>query len=113
VLAETLVALGLLMVCLLGGLAVHVASRRVIDRVEAQGAALRALESTLEALRAGALPLASGPVERGAADGIAIDLQVTPSDEVPALVAVRLEARYVVAGEEHRQALSSMFWTPS
>ncbi len=100
------------MLCLLGGLAVHLQQRRVLDRLAGQGAALRALEATFEALRAGALPLASGPIEGFAASGgMAILLDVQPTD-VPALLAVRAEARYTVAGEEHAQALASLFWSP-
>ena len=111
VLAETLIGLGLLMLCLLGGLAVHLQQRRVLDRLAGQGAALRALEATFEALRAGALPLASGPVAGFGSGGIAVVLDVQPSD-VPALFAVRAEARYTAAGEEHAQALASLFWSP-
>src|SRR6478672_4903001 len=99
ILAETLIALGLLMLCLLCGLAVHLAERRVVDRVEAQGQALGALEGALEELRAGALPLTSGELSRSADGRLTIVLEVSPTD-VPALLAVRLEARYTVAGEE-------------
>ena len=99
------------MLCLLGGLAVHLQQRRVLDRLAGQGAALRALEATFEALRAGALPLASGPVVGFGSGGISVVLDVQPTD-VPALFAVRAEARYTVAGEEHAQALASLFWSP-
>lgn len=99
------------MLCLLGGLAIHLQQRRVLDRLSGQGAALRALEATFEALRGGALPLASGPVAGFASDGVTVVLDVQPTD-VPALLAVRAEAHYTVAGEEHAQALASLFWSP-
>ena len=101
------------MLCLLGGLTVHLQQKRVLDRLAGQGNALRALEATFEALRSGALPLVPGPVVGfGASDGVAVVLDVQPTD-VPALFAVRAEARYLVAGEEHMQALASLVWSPS
>ena len=100
------------MLCLLSGLAVHLQQRRVLDRLAGQGAALRALEATFEALRSGALPLASGPVAGFAGSGgVTLVLEVTPAD-VPGLWNVRAEARYTVAGEAHAQALASLFWSP-
>lgn len=111
-LAETLVAIALLMLCLLGGLAIHLQQRRVLDRLAAQAAALHALEATFEAMRVGAVPFANGPVAAPGIvpPGIAVMLDVQAAD-VPHLFAVRAEARYLVAGEPRTQALSTMLWS--
>ena len=111
---EVLVALLILTLCLFLALGLHMQQRRILDRLAAQGEALRALEGTLEALRAGAVPLASGTVPGFAyseAKGLVVTLEVTNTD-VPALFDVRAEARFLVAGEPHSRQLETLIWSP-
>lgn len=113
-LVEVLVALLLLTSCLFLALALHMQQRRILDRLAAQGEALRALEGTMEALRAGALPLATGTVPEfayGDAKGLVVTIDVTDT-EVPSLFEVRAEARFLVAGEPHSRQLETLIWSP-
>ena len=104
----------LLMVCLLYGLAVHMQQRRILDRLAAQSEALRALESTFEALRAGALPLVSATLPPPLAEhakNLVVVIDVAPAG-VPYLFDVHAEARYLLAGEPRVRSLDSLIWSP-
>lgn len=113
-LVEVLVALLLLTTCLLLALGLHMQQRRILDRLAAQGEALRALEGAMEALRAGALPLASATVPElasGEARGLVVTIEVAGT-EVPSLFDVRAEARFLVAGEPHSRQIETLIWSP-
>ena len=80
----------------------------------AEEEAPRALEGTIEALRAGAIPLESETVPAPFATdahGLVVTLVVTGTD-VPALFDVKAEARFVVAGEPRRRGLETLIWAP-
>jgi prepilin-type N-terminal cleavage/methylation domain-containing protein len=108
-LIEVLVALALLTVALLSGAAIGLQRPAAMQRIEAQAKALRAMEGTLEALRTGALPLASGPAPAPA--GLAVDVEVE-SAGLSGLWSVRIEVRYAVRDQARRRELRSLVWRP-
>ena len=59
-LVEVLIALLVLTLCLFLALGLHLQQRRILSRLQAQGEALRALEGTIEALRAGRRRVGNG-----------------------------------------------------
>lgn len=110
-LVETVVALLLLMVALLLGLALVLEQPRVVRRLDGQRQALAALETTVEALRVGALPLVTSELpasdswpERG--------IEVTPDATRPHLFRVQVRVRYVVLGRLHERDLETLVWSP-
>ncbi|MEO8503009.1 MAG: prepilin-type N-terminal cleavage/methylation domain-containing protein [Acidobacteriota bacterium] len=113
-LVEVLIALLVLTLCLFLALGLHLQQRRILSRLAAQGEALRALEGTIEALRAGAIPLESETVPAPFATdahGLVVTVVVTGTD-VSALFDVKAEARFVVAGEPRRRGLETLIWAP-
>ena len=117
-LLEALVALALVGVALLMGMALYAQQRRIEQRLAAQRDADRALASVLEAARAG-LPLVSGPLDAApfvgsAAAPPALTLAVEPDDADPSgrLLRVRVIAVYTVAGHPFRRTLESLVWRP-
>jgi prepilin-type N-terminal cleavage/methylation domain-containing protein len=115
-LAETLVALAILGTALLMGTALVLQHPRVVKRVDAGRQAYRALESTLESVRAGLLPLEPLALDGfvTAAGGsppqdLAISMDVDPRP-VPGLYQVTLVARYSVLGEAKEKRVETLVW---
>jgi prepilin-type N-terminal cleavage/methylation domain-containing protein len=99
-LIETLIALAILGTALLLGAALLLQHPRVLRRLDAQREAYRAIESTLEAVRAGALPLQSLELDgfvtstgKQASEDLKLSMVVRPGD-LPGLYHVTLVARY-------------------
>src|SRR5436305_14727742 len=87
-LIEALLAATLLTLALLLGMALILQQRRIVRRLDAQRAALHEIEATLDALRAGAIPLAPQRIDpRNAADpaGLALWIEVQPAGYPPGL----------------------------
>lgn len=84
------------------------------ERVEAQQAMLRGAEAALEAVRAGALPLVSGPVEVGMtlARPVSVRLEVSPAG-VRGLWRVAAVARAEIRGQRLERRLLTQVWRPS
>ena len=123
-LLEVAIALAILSVALLLGMSLLLGQARMVRRLDADHAARAALEATLEAIRAGALPLRSasyggedlaaiGGVGGGGPPpvGMTIDLEVTASSP-PGLYEVALRARYRIAGHDLERRLGSLVWQP-
>jgi Tfp pilus assembly protein PilV len=108
-LIEVLVALVLLMVALLAGGAMALQRPRALQRIEAQARAVRALEGTLEAVRAGALPLASGPAPGPPGIAMAVEARAAA---IAGLWEVRIQAEYRFRGQLVRKELRSLVWRP-
>ena len=110
-------ALALVAVALLMGMALYAQQRRVERRLAAAHDADRALASVLEAMRAGVVPLASGEIDAtpfagSAAPPPAVTLEVE-SDLLPGLWRVRAIATYAVDGQPfHRTLESRVFVRP-
>jgi prepilin-type N-terminal cleavage/methylation domain-containing protein len=122
-LLEVAIALAILSVALLLGMSLLLGQARMVRRLDADHAARAALEATLEAIRAGALPLRSasyggedlaaigGVGGGGPPVGMTIDLDVTASSP-PGLYEVALRARYRIAGHDLERRLGSLVWQP-
>lgn len=117
-LLETLVALTLLSIALLLGMALLLGQPRIAARLDGQRQATRALESTLEAVRAGVVPLADARLsgfttQAGdpAPSDLTVDLHVAPSG-TPNLYQVSLTARYSLFGQAHRRSVETLLWQP-
>ena len=116
-LVEVVVGLALLCVASLLGLAAVQQATLAIERIEAQHRALVEIEAALEAVRAGALPLASGAVGpslegvSGPARGLVVRLDVDPGDR-PHLFHVVASARYAVRGHPQESAIETLVYQP-
>lgn len=117
-LLEALVALIIVAMALLLGHGLVMRQPQALERLDAGDEALRAIEASLETLRAGAIELESGFLEPGIAypppantQALMIDLEVTAA-ETPGLYRVSLEARYRVGRSIHRRQVQSQIWRP-
>jgi len=111
-LVETLVALVLLTLALLLGLGLVLQHPRIVRRLDAQREALHALEATLEAVRAGALPLASQDLPPVGPHRIAVSLRVAPEGYPEGLYRVELHAAYLIEGQPKERSLETLVWRP-
>lgn len=117
-LIEALVALALVSMALLMGLAILLRQPRAQARLDAGGSALRALEASIETLRATpGLPLDGRRLTPGLeypqtpeVDGLQIWLETVPADGPEGLWRIQLEARYLVGTEPHRKSLETLLW---
>ena len=117
-LVEALVALALLAVVLLTSLALLAQEPRIDRRLRARQEAARAVEAVLEGIRAGAVPLRSGPLAPslapapGASGGpLLILLDVAPAGPA-GLYDVRVSVHYSVLGDEARWEARTLAWSP-
>ncbi len=120
-LIETVIGLALLAAILLATAGLVATVPRELQRVAARREATRALEATLESLRAGLLPPTSGIVEptlfrwtqprRPAAEGLRLWLSTEPT--TPAgLYRVTLRARYTVHHQPQERSIETLTWRP-
>jgi prepilin-type N-terminal cleavage/methylation domain-containing protein len=116
-LIETLIALTLIAIALLLGVALLLQQPRVVRRVDAERAAMRAIEATLESIRAGTVPLASERLEGFALQGdsappdLAVGVEVVPADQ-PSLYQVTLSATYTIYGRPVLKRVDTLVWHP-
>jgi prepilin-type N-terminal cleavage/methylation domain-containing protein len=117
-LLEALIALVLLGVALLIGMALVLQNPRMVRRMDDERQAFRAMESTIESVRGGAIRLEtadlrvfSTAVGTPASKDLDIFMQVDPTD-LPGLFLVTLEARYTADKQKMRKELQTMVWSP-
>ena len=117
-LIEVLVALSLLGVALLLGMELVMQNPRIVRRTDGERQAFRAMESAMEAVRAGVIPLQtselSGMVTAVGAPAprdLTIAMQVDPAG-LPGLYQVTLTARYSVFQHPYQKRLQTMVWSP-
>ena len=119
-LLETLVALSLLAVAMLLTLSLIFQEPRTLNRLDAHEQAFRALEQTLEGIRAGrTVPLGRQPVDPGwlllPEDPAARDLRIW-SERQPesgsGLYRLTLTARYRAGRDWYRRSLETLVWYP-
>jgi prepilin-type N-terminal cleavage/methylation domain-containing protein len=117
-LVEVLIALVIVGMALLMGMGLALQNPRIVRRTDAERQAFRALESTLEAVRAGAVPLQTSVLE-GFATAVGnpapADLEVlmqVDSTGLPGLFEVTLHARYTIEQRNYRKSLKTMIWSP-
>ena len=109
-------ALAVLLVALLIGLALLAEQPRIERRLAARQEAVRAVEGVLEGIRAGVVPLQGGAVPPGVGGGgggtpMLLWMEVTPTDR-PGLDDVRVTANYNVLGEEGHWEARTLVWAP-
>jgi hypothetical protein len=112
-LVEALIALALVLLAMLLGLALIMEQGKVLARLEAHRQALLALEATHEMIRAG-FPIAPGVIAApgfDGGDGPAILLRMDET-ETPGLFHVVLQARYDVSGQTRFRSLETLVWRP-
>jgi type II secretory pathway pseudopilin PulG len=118
-LIEVLIAVVIIMVALLMGVALLLQQPRAVKRIDAERAAVRALEATLESLRAGTVPLTTevlegfytAPSEQEPPD---LSVQVTVTPTLPTgLYQVRLRASYSVLGSHLAKQVDTLVWQPN
>ena len=113
-LIEALVALALVTVTMTVGMALLAQESAATRRVKAHQEAMAIVETTIESVRAGVTPMASGrvelPVTWTEADAMTLWLEVTPRDQPPELSEVVVEARYVVGPFTLRRSVRTMVW---
>ena len=117
-LLEALIALVLLGVALLMGMELVLQNPRIVRRMDGERQAFRAMESTLESVRGGAIPLVtadlggfSTAVGTPAPSDLAISMQVDPT-ALPGLYQVTLQARYTADKRQVQKELQTMVWSP-
>lgn len=117
-LLEALVALLLVTFAMLMGFGFMARQPHTMKRLRAGDDALRAVEATIETIRAGALPLESGFLLPAVAypasvqtEHLLLDLDVQPR-EVDGLYEITVEARYRVGGNIHRRRVTTLVWRP-
>ena len=117
-LLEVLIALTILGVAMLLGMGLVLQNPRIVRRTDAERQAFRAMESTLEAVRAGAIPLQASQLDAfvtavgtPAPKGLSIEMEVSPT-ELPGLFEVTLSARYRVERQSVVKRLRTMIWSP-
>jgi prepilin-type N-terminal cleavage/methylation domain-containing protein len=109
-LIEALLAATLLALALLLGMALVLQEPRIVRRLDAQRRALQTMETTLELLRAGALPLQSQRI--AAAGEPELWVTVEPAGYPPGLWDVSLRTLWTVDGELKERHLETMIWRP-
>lgn len=122
-LVEVLIALVLVGTALLLGMGLALQQPRIVRRLDGERQAFRAMESTLEAVRAGAIPIQKSPLQTLEMDGfmtavgtpapedLKIYMQVEPAG-TPGLFQVTLRATYAVEQRKIEKMLRTLVWSP-
>jgi prepilin-type N-terminal cleavage/methylation domain-containing protein len=117
-LLEALIALAVLGVALLLGMALVIQLPRDVRRLDAEREAVRAMEVSLEAMRAGTLPVQKSELSEfitvngnSVAPDLGIDVAVAPTTR-PGLCQVTLTAHYSVLNSQHKKQLQALFRLP-
>lgn len=120
-LVEVALALWILTVALLAGIALVLQQPRVVRRIDAERQAVQVMEWTLEEMRAGLIPLQSTAdvgwsisafVVGSPAPDLKVAVSVLPS-ATPGLFQVVLAARYTVLGRRQQRQLQTLIWRPA
>lgn len=111
-LVETLVALALLTLALLLGLGLVLQHPRIVRRLDAQREAIHTLEATVEALRAGAIPLSSQTLPPVGPRKLALSIHVAPEGYPSGLYRVQVRAAWQVEGQPRERAVETLVWRP-
>jgi prepilin-type N-terminal cleavage/methylation domain-containing protein len=132
-LIEVLIALTLLGIALLLGMDLVLQNPRVVRRLDGERQAFRAMESTMEAVRAGVIPLKTctplrsccdslPPSESESCNMVTADIVPVPKDltismdfgaaGLAGLYQVTLTAQYSAVGHKYKKKLQTMVWAP-
>jgi prepilin-type N-terminal cleavage/methylation domain-containing protein len=118
-LLEALIALAILAIALLLGMQLLIQTPRVVRRLDAERQAFRALEATLDRLRASDAPLEDEELsgfhtaaDTPAPDDLAVAVAVAPEDGKPGLYHVTLTVQYNVLNVAHTKKLETLLMRP-
>jgi type II secretory pathway pseudopilin PulG len=112
-LVEALIAATLLTFALLVGVGLVLQQPRILRRLDAQRNALHAIETAIESLRAGALPLQSQHLDLSADPGAAqLWITVEPAGYPPGLWQVSVRAAWAQEGQLRQSQVETMIWRP-
>ena len=114
-LIEALLAATILTMALLLGVGLVLQQPRIVRRLDAQREALHAMETALESMRAGALPLQSQRLDlRAAGDpaGPILWITVEPAGYPPGLWDVSVRAAWTLEGQIRQSTVETMVWRP-
>jgi prepilin-type N-terminal cleavage/methylation domain-containing protein len=111
-LIESLIALLVLSVALLMGLPLIQQQPGIVKRLDAQHVALREIDSTLEAMRSGTMPLQS--IHLPAIPGQpSLWVNVQPETDAPAgLYHVTVRALWKIQGRDFEKKVETLIWSP-
>jgi prepilin-type N-terminal cleavage/methylation domain-containing protein len=115
-LVEVLIALTILGIALLLGVQLVLQAPRIVQRMDAERAAWRAIEAVMESVRAGAIPLETSHLEGFVtATGVPaprdLQIQMTVEPASPfGLYHVTLKASYKVREDLYKKELETMVW---
>jgi prepilin-type N-terminal cleavage/methylation domain-containing protein len=117
-LIEVLIALVLVGTALLLGMGLALQEPRILRRLDGERQAFRAMESTLEAVRAGIVPLQTSDLDdfvtavgTPAPKNLRIHMQVEPAG-TPGLFQVTLRASYEIEQRKVEKMLRTLVWSP-
>jgi prepilin-type N-terminal cleavage/methylation domain-containing protein len=111
-LVESLIALLVISVGLLMGLPLIQQQPGIVKRLDAQHVALREVESTLEAMRSGAMPLESIHLPGGHGQPV-LWVDVQPETGAPAgLYHVTVRALWRIQGRDFEKRVETLVWSP-
>lgn len=111
-LVESLIALLVVSVALLMGLPLIQQQPGIVKRLDAQHVALREIESTLEAMRSGSMPLQSIHLPPSPGQpSLWVDVQ--PETDAPAgLYHVTVRALWRIQGRDFEKKVETLVWSP-
>jgi prepilin-type N-terminal cleavage/methylation domain-containing protein len=111
-LVESLIALLVVSVALLMGLPLIQQQPGIVKRLDAQHVALREIESTIDAMRSGIMPLQS--IHLAPSPGQpSLWVDVQPETDAPAgLYHVTVRARWRIQGKDFEKKVETLVWSP-
>ena len=117
-LVEVLIALVVVGAALLMGMGLALQNPRIVRWLDGERQAFRAMESTLEAVRAGAIPLQPSELDGFVTavgtpppKDLKIHMQVEPTG-TPGLFEVTLRASYKIEKRKVEKRLRTLVWSP-
>jgi prepilin-type N-terminal cleavage/methylation domain-containing protein len=112
-LVESLIALLVISVALLMGLPLIQQQPGIVKRLDAQHVALREVESTVEAMRSGSMPLQSIHLPPSPGQpSLWVDVQ--PETDAPAgLYHVSVRALWRIQGRDFEKKVETLIWSPN
>ena len=110
-LVESLVALLVLSTALLLALPLIQQQPGIVRRLDIQHIAITEIDSTLEALRSGAMPLASVHLPGGPGRPV-MKVDVEPAATPPGLYLVTVRALWKIKGKDYEKKVETMIWSP-
>ncbi len=110
-LVESLVALLVLSTALLLALPLIQQQPGIVRRLDIQHIALTEIDSTLEALRSGAMPLQTIHLPGGPGRPV-LRVDVEPAATPPGLFLVTVRALWKIQGKDYEKKVETMIWSP-